>query len=185
MAIVEDGAVLESQLWPQGDARDPLGIWSMRHGITGDATGGSIKVRYQVTSPRRAAYVYTCVGLTYAQLTGTPTVSLLKVRLLANWPDADVAAGVQGYGSVIIRSTTGSANFTAPVAGPSTPILEPQQRFILLFDPRPGVDADLDIVELELATNVDGDTYAFEGYGYFWDRSVLQAPGGPRHPGSS
>ncbi|KKL17299.1 hypothetical protein LCGC14_2486920, partial [marine sediment metagenome] len=60
----------------------------------------------------------------------------------------------------------------------------PNDRFILIFDPRQGAGV-LNMIELEMGVNVNTDTYAFEAYGYYWDRSVLNAPGGPRHPGSA
>lgn len=184
MAISEDAAVIESQQWPQGDKRDPLGVWGVRHGVTGDASGGSIKVLYQVTSPKRAAFVYTCYAITFAQLTGAITADNIKCRLLTGWPNVDTQAGVQAFGTVRFNVLAGGSVFTAPLGGPSLSLVTPEQRFILLYDPRPSGE-DLTIVEVEWPTNVNLATYSFEGYGYYWDRSVLQAPGGPRHPGSS
>ncbi|MGR3295936.1 MAG: hypothetical protein ACUZ8A_06880, partial [Candidatus Bathyanammoxibius sp.] len=59
-------------------------------------------------------------------------------------------------------------------------------RFLLLYDPRqPASLGNTNILELQLAVNTDLATYSFEAYGYYWDRSVMQTPGGPRHPGSS
>jgi len=62
-------------------------------------------------------------------------------------------------------------------------MVQPQDRFILLFDPRPVAGA-FDIVELEISVGVLDRNYAFECWGYYWDRQVLNTPGGPRHPGS-
>ena len=74
--------------------------------------------------------------------------------------------------------------FTPPTFGAIRNPIGPADRFLLLFDPRQQ-GGDVDIVEIEFGENRDLATYSFEGYGYFWDRSVLDAPGGPRHPGSS
>lgn len=188
MAISEFGPVVESQQWPQHDIRDPLGVWGVRHTVTGDASGGGIKVGYQVNLSKAGAFVYTCYSVNVAQTDAFVTGTVLaKVRLLTNWPDIDPAAGAQGYGSNQVLAWAGSANFTAPFKGffgESGPALQPTDRFLLLYQPRK-VPAGPTIVEIELAINTDGGTYVFEGYGYYWDRSVLNAPGGPRHPGSS
>ncbi len=184
MAIALVATVLASALWPQGDIRDPLGTWGFRLGVTGDATGGEIKVTAQAPAGLAAAYVYTCYSLNVAQLTGTLAANAIMARLLANWPNIDALAGVQGYSTALTVLQAAASVFTAPQAGYNDPLVAPQERFILLFDPRPGVGA-LSIAELKLGINIDTDTYSFEGYGYFWDRSVLQAPGGPRHPGAS
>jgi len=184
MAITAETDVLAAALWPQGDERDPLGVWGFREGVTGDGGGGSIKVTAAAPAGLSAAYVYTCYSVLIAQLTGVLTSpSSCKCRLLANWPNIDTLAGVQGYGSGRFTSLVGGVNFTAPITIPLEPMITAFDRFILLFDPRPGAGR-LEIVELELDDNVMGATYSFEGYGYWWDRSVLQAPGGPRHPGA-
>jgi len=184
MAIVVQAPVVEAQMWPQGDIRDPLGLWGVRQAVTGDASGGSIKVLYEVTSAKRAAFVYTCYDINWSQLTGAVTGDEIKVRLLTGWPNIDPQAGVQAYGSNLIRRAGGGGNLTPPIAGSVDFLVSPQQRLLLLFDPRPQA-IDLVIVEVEWQTNVDLATYSFEGYGYYWDRSVMDAPGGPRHPGSN
>lgn len=185
MAISEIIDVLPTAMWPQGDIRDPLGIWGFRKGITGDASGGSLKVTAQAPAGQAAAYVYTCYSALIAQLTGTFTNATIKVRLLTNWPDVDPDPGVTGYSSAFAATLAGTAVFTAPGAMPfDHQLIQTIERFLLLFDPRVSA-APLSLVELELGLNIDLATYSFEGYGYYWDRSVLNAPGGPRHPGSN
>jgi len=177
---------VQTALWPQGDVRDPLGVWGARDPVTGDASGGGIKSIFFVGALRKAAYLYTCIHLNYAMLTGTPVTTFVKGRLLSNWPDIDPTAGVQAYGSLLVADTEESSGFTAPVQGirARDDLLGHNGHLVLLFDPRSQGSDTMDIVEMETSTNVDLATYSFEAYGYFWDRSVLQAPGGPRHPGS-
>ena len=187
MAIVQQVNVFPAQMWPQGDARDPLGIWGFRLGITGDATGGSIKMQARARAGLAAAYIYTCYSLNAVQLSGTITTDArIKSRLLTNWPDIDALVGVQGYSSARYAPTITNVDFTSPVQGieAGQALVTEAERFMLLFDPRPSAGA-LDIIELEYTDNADGATYSFEGWGYFWDREVLSTPGGPRHPGSS
>jgi len=185
MAILVQSAAIATALWPQGDIRDPLGVWGFRQGVTGDATGGSVKVIMSESVDQKAAYIYTAYSLLIAMITqATPGSLSGKARLLTGWPNIDEQAGVQAYGSGRTVTIPSPSAFTSPVGVPGENLVSPLDRFLLLFDPRPsGVLADL--VELELGDNVLADTYSFEGYGYFWDRSVLNAPGGPRHPGSS
>jgi len=184
MAISSVVELVTTALWPQGDIRDPLGVWGARLGVTGDGSDG-IKVAMRASAGVNAAYIYTCYSAIAVQLTGTPSAFAIKCRLLTNWPNVDVAvAGVQGYGSARGGIMRQSSAFTAPNAVPDLTLVAPNERFLLLFDPRPS-RGDLDIVEIEIGTNVTAATYSFEAYGYYWDRSVTNAPGGPRHPGSS
>ncbi len=189
MAIDETVDILTAQLWPQGDIRDPLGTWGWRHLITGDATGGSLKTIAQVAADQKAAYVFTCYAVTFAQIDGdfVPGSAILKARLLSNWPNLDPQAGVQGFATMRAGTTHGAVTFTAPIGGTfaQEEYVTPNERFLLLFDPRPQGTAALALVEQEVSINTLNTAWAFEGWGYYWDRSVLQAPGGPRHPGSS
>ncbi len=176
---------IETALWPQGDIRDPLGVWGARLGVTGLAGDDEIEVVIQVTANKRSAYVYTCYSVNISVLTAVGATALIgKCRLLTNWPDIDPTAGVQGYGTTRFANIT-IQNFTSPIGGISgeDTLVTPQDRFLLLFDPRAS-GGNVDIVSLSLVNQVNADTYAFEAYGYYWDRSVLQAPGGPRHPGA-
>jgi len=182
MAISADVDIIATALWPQGDARDPLGVWAGRHLITGDATGGTLKVAFQPGAERAGAHIYTCYTAIIAQLTISES-GTAKARLLTNWPDADDDAGVQGYGALKIAAMLGSSSLTAPFSAPAEPLVQPSDRYILLFDPRPVAGA-FTIVELEHQPNTDTRVYAFEAWGYYWDRGVLNAPGGLRHPGS-
>ena len=186
MAILETAAPLTQALWPQGDIRDPLGVWGFRHGVTGDASGGSVKVIIRVPAGLGAAYVYTCYSAHISKITGAIELTTARLRLLTNWPNVDRQAGVQAYATHHVVTLTGATVATSPVVGPFNDgvLVTSNDRFLLLFDPRPTVGA-IDIVEFELGINTLAETYSFEAYGYYWDRSILQAPGGPRHPGSN
>jgi hypothetical protein len=188
MAILNTIDVVQTALWPQHDIRDPLGVWGGRNIFGGDATGGSYKIQIQVPADQRRAYVYTCYSVNSVQTGGADNVAtLVKCRLLTNWPDVDpVTIGVQGYSTWSTATIPALTGFTVPHSGPSTPLVAPQDRFLLLFDPSiTGAGLPLVLVEVERNANTDSSQYSTEAWGYFWDRSVLDAPGGPRHPGSS
>jgi len=186
MAIAGLVFLLDHQIFVQGDARDPLGVWVARAAVTGDASGGSLKVGVQVPAARSGSRIFTCYSAQVAGLTGTLISAAIKTRLLTNFPDADLGIGIQGFSTLSLQNDTGeqwnvSSGITAPIAGPYQHQIQHNDRFILLF----GVSgADTTLSELEISDNVDGATYSFEWYGYFWDRDVLNTPGGPRHPGS-
>jgi len=188
LAIVGAAQVLEHQLFLQGDGRDPLGVWGARVGITGDASGGTIKTGFLVSTTTSGGRIYTCYDAQVAGLSSTVVFSTLKTRLLTNRPDIDVLAGLQGYASLLVGSGfpgffDADNSLTPPIAGPSIHLISSNQRFILLFGPGPGQET-VNILEIEIDQNINLATYSFEAYGYFWDRQVVNVPGGPRHPGS-
>lgn len=180
--------VVEAQGWPQLTIRDPLGTWGGRGLATGDASGGGIRGTFQVEALKRSAFVYTLYSVNIAQLSGTVVTGPMRLDLLTNWPNIDPLAGVQAYRSVVTGEFNGSTLFPDIQASISSQNgaphpMQPSDRFILLYDPRAS-GGPMDIVLLTLAANSDMATYSFEAWGYYWDRSVLNAPGGPRHPGS-
>jgi len=175
--------IFSQGMWPQEDIRDPLGVWGGRSIVLADATAGPLKVGFQPGADRAGAFLYTCYSAQISSLTINES-AVGKCRLLTNWPDVDVGPGVQGFSTTKIVTIDGSAAFSAPFDGPfDSPMVEPADRYILLFDPRPVAGA-FTIVELERDRAVDTRLYSFECWGYYWDRSVMSAPGGPRHPGS-
>lgn len=188
MTVQSDIPVIEWQLWPQRDARDPLGVWAARGTTTGDLSGGVLEARIVVPQARRRAYVYTVYGLTQVRTSGgAETATQMKVRLLTNYPDATPGVpGITGFATWLRVPITVIANTTVPNAGGDLPMLSPEQRFILLFDPS-AVDVlnDMPIIQVERDANVDGIVVSTEAWGYYWDRSILNTPGGPRHPGSN
>lgn len=188
MSISEVGPVLEHQLFLQGDARDPLGVWNVRHQVTGDATGGEVKVGLQITAARSTGRIYTAYGLQVAGIGDVFADGTFRWRLLTNRPDADVIAGIQGFGTLVVGSWNFQTDLTTdPFAGPGATSqygLNGNDRFILLYGPTVN-SGDIEIAELTVTPNIDAATYVFEGYGYFWDRGAMNAPGGPRHPGSA
>ena len=187
MSITEVQEVVESQQWPQHDIRDPLGVWGGRNSIVGDATAELfVKTDFVVPADKKAAYVYACYSANASAITVAATVAFTsRIRLLTNWPNITLEAGVQGYGnnqgSEMITLTASSA----PQSSIRQQLVGPNDRFMLLYDPRSQGTAPITIVSLEINGNTLNDVYAFELWGYYWDRSVLQAPGGPRHPGAS
>ncbi len=184
MASLQTVDVLETQTWPQGDIRDPLGTWGARASMTGDATGGEVTLLVNVPLAKRQAFLYTVYSATISQIVGTGVVGNVSARIITNFPNIDPDAGVVGYSKVIGRSMTdiGSA---APFFVPDDPMIDPNDRFIVCYDPSPVNPNPMTILELKFQVNTDARVWVGEAYGYYWDRSVMNAPGGPRHPGQS
>ncbi len=170
-------------LWPQGDARDPLGIWAGRGALTDDTLGGDKTGNIGLPQSRRAGNIYTCYAVTLSVVSGSDVgLSNVFCRLLTNWPPAD-SPGISGFatnrGSILAPTRN-----VFPLGSFRENIFDPQYRFILLFDPRAGASGRINLVELTYLTVAgNAKVLAFEAWGYWWDRSVLDAPGGPRHPG--
>jgi len=181
--------VIETGLWPQHDARDPLGVWGARNLVNADASGGTVTAQIAVLGARRRSRIYTCYNAMSVVTTETvqETSTGIRCRLLTNWPDVDPSSSsITGFATWSRAAVVDDGGALVPTHGPVTPLVFPQDRFILLFDPgvvRAGTD--MVIVELSRNANVNTNVYSFEAYGYYWDRSVLNVPGGPRHPGSS
>lgn len=137
---------------------------------------------------KRRAYIYTCYAATVAKTVGSAkTATELKVRLLTNFPDASPdQVGLQGFATLLTRTLSVETNTTDPSGGPFEPLITSPDRYVLLFDPSAVSPLDdMDIVSMERNANEDGIQLNFEAWGYYWDRSVLNAPGGLRHPGSN
>lgn len=185
MAIALEVAVIASSIFRPRDLRDPLGVWGARLGVTGDASSGGIKVDFIVPEDEAGKYVYTYYAYNWGQLTGTLSTAGLSVRLLTNWPNIDPLAGVQGFDTMIMGVPRTQGNNTGQQSAPTngTMLFFESARFIPLYDPRPS-GGQITIVELQHNDNVDLATYVFQAYGYFWDRQVMNTPGGLRHPGA-
>lgn len=185
MAVEVDLPVAEYQLWPQGDARDPLGVWVARARATGDASGGVVEGEVIVPAARRRGRIYTCYSVSSTRESGpADTGTVMKVRLITGWPDADTSLnGIQPYETFRTVPIT-SETVGAPNHGPTLNALSPLDRFLLLFDFTASQTGNLVIVQLQRDVNTNTVVYLFQAYGYFWDRSILETPGGPRHPGT-
>lgn len=184
MAVIATTEVTETQTWPQGDIRDPLGVWGARGAMTGDATGDDIVLLVNVPLLKRKAFLYTVNSAMIGQIVGTGVVGNVSARIISNFPNIDLDAGVVGFSKVIGRSMT-DLGTAAPFFAPDDPLIEPNDRFIVCYDPSPVNPNPMTILELKFQVNTDARVWVGEAYGYYWDRSVMNAPGGPRFPGQS
>jgi len=183
MAILQSAELLEHNIFVQGDARDPLGVWAIRMNITGDASGGTVKALFLAGQTNR---VYTCTMLTLSG-DGLAASAIGKFRLLTNFPPATPLGGSAGFSYNRVFTVTREPLITSPSDNwGSTGDDMGNSDTLLLFGPIPADPGPVAIVEMEVNSNVDGSSYFFEGWGYYWDKvAVLNAAGGPRFPGSN
>ena len=184
MALTPVIDIIENALWMQGDVRDPLGVWGFRSAIIGDGSGGTIKWFVQVPATKSGKYIYTVQSLNFTHDVGTILNKNVKIRMLTSWPNIDPQAGVQAYSMMKRRLMQGDITWSAPIETVQEDILGPLDRMVLLFDPRTANNA-ITLFEAEVTNTGIGEDYSFEGYGYFWDRTAMQAPGGIRFPGTT
>jgi len=180
MSEVAQVRLLAHNIFKQRDSRDPLGIWAFRSEQAGTATGGVFKVQVQSDEVDR---IFTCVGLNLTA-DGITVAVQGKYRLLCNQPPADLEGGQAGVSIARNIDVTNFSNATAPADNwDAISPYESQLEHILLFG---GVQSSRDpqnILEMECGGNALTVTYFFEATGYFWDRQILESPGGPRWPG--
>jgi len=173
--------VQESSILRRRDLRDPLGVWTARGAGVGDGGGGVVLAQFVVPADRRAAHVYTCYAVTVVELAiAVVQATQVSARLLTNWPVTETT-GITGFSVVNTRVADNDGVFPA---SPQGELIPPSWRYILLFDPRADPTSAITLVEAWPNDNTTDETYVFEVWGYYWDRNVLDAPGGPRHPGS-
>jgi len=182
MSVTITLEVVETGMWPQRDARDPLGIWGARAVSTGDATGGITIANVNVLAALRRAHVYSLYGAVSEDTGGVAVGSEMSLRILTGWPNIDsTALGIGFYGqTTIVALDALSLLNNAPIGQ----LVSDIDKFKLIFDPHSAASGDLRILAMVRNDNVDGETVRWEVYGYFWDRAILNTPGGPRWPGS-
>lgn len=186
MSVAVQLSLRTTALWPQGDIRDPLGVWGVHGDLVADATGGEIIVTVVTELARAAAYVYTLLDAFMVQNTGILNSDRNMIEINTNWPNIQQAGGVQPYTPSRFGLWQGGSFATPPNFGVGTEHLwvTPNQRFLPIWDPR-GLTSTLSILTFKLTNDPDAATFTCQAYGYFWDRSVMGAPGGLRHPGAS
>lgn len=185
MAIATSVDILTAPIFRPRDLRDPLGVWTGRIGVTGDASGGGIKVGFTVPEENAGAHVHTFYSFNSGQLTGILEAVGTSLRLITNWPNSDPVAGIQGYDVMVMGVDRTQTENTGQRSAPTNTsmLFVENARFIPLYDPRPSA-GQITIVEIQRNDNTDLATYVFQVFGYYWDRQVMDTPGGLRHPGT-
>jgi len=186
MSITIEKDCLVTGVWKQGDIRDPIGIFGGVTSITGNGDGTFIRVSMRIDSEDAfLSGLFAIYDATILQTLGSVQSVDVLYRIFSNWPNIDQQPGITPFNSGIVRNMVGSNSWVSPRAAPDAPLVQPLDRFRLIWDPRHLAPQNMLLCEWFINMPVAPVAYQFSVYGYFWDRSVLNAPGGPRHPGSS
>jgi len=184
MSITIEKDVLVTGIFKQGDIRDPIGLWGGTTSINSDATGGKIRTSFRVDNEDAfLSGVFSIYSANVIQVTGLAATQNILFGINSNWPNIDQTPGITPYNG-FIRATLSGEDAFSPVAAVFPQLVGSLDRFRLIFDPRHIAPQNMLLCQFEMV-NVNAKSYLWSVYGYFWDRSVLDAPGGPRHPGSS
>lgn len=183
MTITVVATVFQHAILRRRDQRDPLGVWAAREQVTGDASGGIQQVDIQVPANVRAGFVYNCQA---AEMIGPDPSAMtsVTVRLLTNWPPSD-SPGVAGA-DFHVNSPIGSFGDGSSKSGSNTgqPFINAALMKVLLFDPRSNPLAGVNLLEIWSSANTLAEPRIGTAWGYYWDRGVMDVPGGPRFPGA-
>ncbi len=181
MSILVTSDVVETAVFPQRDARDPLGIWGAHATTTGDATGGITQVNFQIAAGRRRANVYSIIAANSQLTSGTAIGTDISLRILSSWPNLSAVLTGINFAAPTRSVPAGPALLNGP---PQGDLVRTNDRYILIFDPA-SVNAGnaLLIATIVRNANVDTETAVYTLYGYYWNRDIVDQPGGPRHPG--
>jgi len=186
MTVQGSFPVIETGLFKHQDARDPIGVWGAQGNITGDASGGQIQAFIQIPADKRRNRVYTVYDCQSQNSGGTlDTGTAAKIRIFLGWPDINLAGGIQAHETILFVQLEPAGGFNPPFTGPRRSMVDPNHRFLLIFDPSVQFANDaFTMISVERDANVNGSIYQTSAWGYYWDRAVFDVPGGPRHPGS-
>ncbi len=186
MSITTAVILQQAAQWPQGDIRDPIGVWGAKWIVLGDASGDEIEVTINTPLGAAAAFVYTLYDVNIEHSAGALVSNALMMQWFTGWPDVEAAAGVEAAHTNVVGVIQGDAGLgSAPIGAINAngPLWRSEQRFLLSFDPRFGHQSSRTLAIIKLVNIGVGTNYTGFLYGYYWDRSVMNAPGGPRHPG--
>jgi len=174
VSISNDVVVLQVPYGNPGSLGEPLGIWTGRATVTGDATGGDIQLRFVPQNPtttplledQRLQYVWflDAAGI----LTGGGGGDA-SVRMQTHWARSNSALP-NPLDMVIIRDTLFDGLITGPI-GNLVP--DAWQRIPIFWDTQELVAGNNVLVHLQSETNVDLLPYTYSAYGRYYDRQIL------------
>ena len=179
MTIAVDIIVLNVPYGNPGSLGEPLGLWTGRTNVTGDASGGFIQVRFEPQNP-----------------TTTPTLDDQRRQYVWFIDAAGIISDAAGAGNMMSRIQTHWARPNSALSNPldmpknvdsvsdgqnNAPI-EPLipaawQRIPIFWDTQELAAGGNTLLELQVENNVDLANYTFSAYGRYYDRQILSNRG--------
>jgi len=178
MPITTDVVVLNQPYGNPGSLGEPLGIWSGRATIVGDASGGDIQLRFQPQNPaltptlddQRLQYVWFVDG---ANITANGTPGALGCKIVAHWARSNAAISPAGEVQWADLSRFDGLHFTSI----RTLVPPGWERMPIFWDTQELTVGNSTIVHLQAETNTNTVTYNFAAYGRYYDKQILSNRG--------
>jgi len=175
VAISVNIVVLQIAYGNPGSLGEPLGLWSGRATVTGDATGGGIQVRFEPQNPtltptlddQRLQYVW---FLDAAGVIADVSSGNHSIRLQTHWARPNSALTNPLDLISIHDSRTDGQNF-GPLRDPMVPTA--WQRIPIFWDAQELASGNQALTTLVTQNNIDAGNYTFSAYGRYYDRQIL------------
>lgn len=179
MSISSDIIVLQVPYGNPGSLGEPLGIWTGRVSVTGDASGGFIQIRFEPQNPtttptlddQRRQYVWfiDAAGI----ISDAAGAGNMMSRIQTHWARSNTALTNPLDMPKVVDSLSDGQN-NAPVE-PLIP--DAWQRIPLFWDTQELLSGVNTLVELQIENNVDLSNNTFSAYGRYYDKQILSNRG--------
>jgi len=156
-----------------GSLGEPLGLFTGAAAVTGDATGGFVRVRFAPQNPtdtplladQRRQYVYFLDGY---RITGSVD-GVHSVSITCHWARSNSALATPFTHKIARASVDDGINL---FYGPDL-MSDRMTRTPIFWDTQELAGAGNGIVDLAAETNTNAANYRFECYGRYYDRQIL------------
>jgi len=174
VSIEVDVVVLNQPYGNPGSLGEPLGLWTGRATVTGDASGGDIQLRFVPQNPtdtptlpdqrRQFVWFIDAAGILAAGVSGN-----MSARIQTHWARPNAALP-----NPLDMAKSNGPLFDGLLTVPSEPLIPAAWQRIPIFWDTQGLVADNNVlVHLQVQTNTDLASYTFSAYGRYYDRQIL------------
>lgn len=174
MAVAVTIVVLNVPYGNPGSVGEPLGIWTGKAAVVGDASGGSVECRFVPQNPtttptlddQRQQYVWflDAVGILTDQDEGN-----VSARLQTHWARSNTLLGPPLDVAIVLDTI-----FDGVVFGPIINLVPKEwSRIPIFWDTQELASGGLALAQLSVQTNTLNTNYTFSVAGRYYDRQVL------------
>ncbi len=179
MSIENDIVVLQVPYGNPGSLGEPLGLWTGRATVVGDASGGDVQLRFVPQNPtttptlddQRLQYVWfiDAAGI----VTTAGAVGNLSARIQTHWARPNSALP-----NPLDMARVNGPLFDGLTTVPTEPLIPAAwQRIPIFWDTQELLSGNNVLVHLQAQTNTLNANYTFSAYGRYYDRQILSNRG--------
>jgi hypothetical protein len=174
VAIANDIVVLQVPYGNPGSVGEPLGIWTGKATVVGDASGGDIETRFVPQNPtttptlddQREQYVW---FIDAAGVLADGVLGNVGARIQPHWARSNAALNPPVDYAVVVPTLTDGLILAAAV-----PLIRPEwQRVPIFWTPENIASGNSVLVHLQAQTNTLAVNYTFSAHGRYYDRQIL------------